>query len=172
MIAWRTICIQRMASTGACNCSSVSSAWCSWASTGAIHIKIKGSSTSGVRRKCSPGIIDSQQRSDWNLGPALQLSPVCFSLVKSDWWVAKFIDSYPIGCEKRETRQLQLTPLMTMLGRFQTVFVLARGTFALVLVVASAVGSELSLSFSDDMSQKGGVGTKLWIVYLDCTTTV
>ena len=60
---------------------------------------------------------------------------------------------------------------MTMLGKFQTVFVLARGTFALVLVVAAAVGSELSLSFSDDgMSQKGGVGTKLWIVYLDCTT--
>jgi len=42
----------------------------------------------------------------------------------------------------------------------------------LVLVVASAVGSELSLSFSDDMSQKGGVGTKLWIVYLDCTTAI
>ena len=59
---------------------------------------------------------------------------------------------------------------MTMLGKFQTVFVLARGTLALVLVVASAVGSELSLSFSDGMSQKGGVGTKLWIVYLDCTT--
>jgi len=38
---------------------------------------------------------------------------------------------------------------------FQTVFVLALGTFALVLVVDSAVGSELSLSFSDDMSQKG-----------------
>ena len=42
---------------------------------------------------------------------------------------------------------------MTTLGKFQTVFVLALGTFALVLVVASAVG--LSLSFSDDMSQKG-----------------
>jgi len=43
-----------------------------------------------------------------------------------------------------------------MLGKFQTVFVLALGTFALVLVVASAVRSELSLSFSDDMSHKGG----------------
>ena len=39
---------------------------------------------------------------------------------------------------------------MTMLGKFQTVFVLALGTFALVLVVAAAVGSELSLSFSDE----------------------
>jgi len=56
-----------MASTGACNCSSVSSAWRSWASTAAIHIIMKGSSTSGIRRKSAPGIIDSQQRSDWNL---------------------------------------------------------------------------------------------------------
>jgi len=39
--------------------------------------------------------------------------------------------------------------------QLETVFVLALGTFTLVLVVDSAVGSELSLSFSDDMSQKG-----------------
>jgi len=59
---------------------------------------------------------------------------------------------------------------------FQTVFVLVLGIFFLVFMplpvaaVDSAVGSELSLSFSDDMSQKGG--TILWIVQMDRDKTL
>jgi len=82
------------------------------------------------------------------------------------------IDSYPIGCEKRETRQLQITSLDDDVREVPNCLRACTRHFRFGPCGGHSSGAGLSLSFSDDMSQKGGVGTKLRIVYLEYSNQI